>query len=88
MKWVLESLKSCRTLNEKFNIAKINIPVFIATAEHEALVDNEATQKLSNQLPNADIIEIPNAKHEILMEVDEVRDVFTQKFFNLALQVS
>ncbi len=88
IRWVFESLKSCKLLNEKFNISKIKIPVFIATAEHEKLVDNKETEKFAKQLSDVEIIELPNAKHEILMETDEIRSIFTKKFFDLVKKVS
>jgi lysophospholipase len=83
IKWVYETLKSCSILNKKSKNQKINTPVFIATSGQETLVDNKATQRFLDTLPHAELIEIPMAKHEILMETNEIRDVFLNKFYEL-----
>lgn len=82
-KWIHESLKSIHILENKEILQKIEIPFFIACAKKEKLVDNSAIQKTAKALPNAKLLEIKNAKHEILMETDDVRDKFLKETLNL-----
>ncbi|WP_289169948.1 alpha/beta fold hydrolase [uncultured Pseudoalteromonas sp.] len=51
----------------------INLPIFIASAQNDEVVDNNAQQKLVNRLPNAELKSFAGAKHELLFERDEIR---------------
>lgn len=64
--------------------AHVRIPVLVATARDEMLVDNNAHDAVVAALPNATHITIENAKHEILMERDDVRAQFWAAFDALA----
>ncbi len=81
LKWLYESLKSIRFVQR--NLTKIKIPVLLATADEEELVDNYAIIKAAKIIPHAKLIELENSKHEIMMETDAVRD----KFLNEALSL-
>lgn len=50
----------------------ITAPVFIVTAEDEFLVENEPQARLAAMLPHCRHVIIPGARHEILMERDEI----------------
>ena len=85
LKWIYESLKSIDILQNKNNLGKITIPVLLATADKEGLIDNAAIRKASQTMPDAKLLKLTNSKHEILMETDAVRDLFlneTLKLFN------
>lgn len=79
--WLWESLKSINTIET--STSNINIPVLFALADKERLVDNNAIRKISSVLKNSKLLELKNCKHEILMETDEVRDVFLKKTLDL-----
>ncbi|MGO2331370.1 MAG: alpha/beta fold hydrolase [Pseudoalteromonas nigrifaciens] len=51
----------------------INIPLFIASAERDEVVDNAAQYKLANRHNQAIIKSFAGAKHELLFERDEIR---------------
>ncbi len=77
--WVIKALQSCNALlNGK--IRTINIPVLIALAGEEQIVDNECIRKAARLLPKGQLIEITGARHEILMERDAFRNQFLNAF--------
>lgn len=69
-------------------LANVRIPILVATAEQEQLVDNASHDVVLQQLPNAAHITIAGAKHEILMERDELRGQFWQAFDQLTESVA
>lgn len=84
-KWIYESLKSILLLNKKETLENINCPTLLSCASKEILVDNIAIKRASQIIPDAKFIDFENAKHEILMETDDIRDVFlnaTLELFN------
>jgi lysophospholipase len=81
LKWLYESLKSIGFL--KSHLKEIKTPLILASAEKETLVDNESIKKFANLMSNAELLELTDSRHEILMEKDEVRD----KFLNAALHL-
>lgn len=78
-KWLCESLKSISYLKKKSVLEKISIPVLFAYADKETLVDNRAIIKTARVIKHAKILKLKNAKHEILMETDDIRDKFLEK---------
>lgn len=62
------------------------IPCLFATAGDEKLVDNDATRRLSEKIPNCRLINIPLSKHEIMMETDEIRNRFWDGFDKLLVE--
>lgn len=68
--------------------AHVKIPVLVATASEEQLVDNASHDAVAAQLPNATHITIEGAKHEILMERDEFRAQFWAAFDELTERVA
>ena len=62
-------------------LPRIEIPVLILQAEQEQIVNNKNLLKLNRTLPQGQHCEIPQAKHEILFERDEIRDFALGKIF-------
>jgi lysophospholipase len=58
----------------------LTMPVLVATAEEEKLVDNEAHARVAALLTNATHIIIPGAMHEIMMETDDRQKPFWDAF--------
>lgn len=84
--WVIEALKSCKILSQKETMDAINIPVLIATAGQDKIVDNNAIRSAAAHLPKGQLIEIKGAQHEILMERDEYRGIFFNAFDKMVEQ--
>lgn len=72
--WLYHALKSCLVLSAKKTLAAINIPVLLAVAGREELVNTAAIRTAAKIIPSARLIEFPEAGHEILMEKDDIRD--------------
>lgn len=77
--WVYHALQSVVDIERKGFLEDINTPVFIAMAERDKIVDNRATVRAVNRLPNATGHIMNAAQHEILMERDPIRDEFLAK---------
>lgn len=78
--WVYQAIQSCSILFNSKYLNKIKIPVLLGMAEKEFLVSNKRIRRASRHIPNAKLLEIKNARHEILMETDEIRGVFLKAF--------
>jgi len=82
--WVSAAAEATEALQSGGGLAHIRIPILVATAEEEVLVDNGSHDVVTRQLPDATHITIPGAKHEILMETDDLRAQFWAAFDRLA----
>lgn len=78
--WFLAAYRSCRVLAQRRTLDSITMPVTIVQAGLEALVDNAAQDKAARRLPNARLVRIDGARHELLMERDDLRDRFWSAF--------
>ena len=86
--WVAAAADATEALPQPGAFAHVRIPVLIATAGEEQLVDNASHDAVAAQLPDATHITIAGAKHEILMERDELRAQFWAAFDQLAERVA
>lgn len=89
VKWLLETLQSIKILKKE--ITDIKTPLLLAAAEKEELVDNDQIKKVATKIENANYIFLKNSKHEILMETDDIRDIFlneTLKLFEKSAQAT
>ena len=78
--WVAEALKSISFLHDPTFCKKITIPVFIAIAEKDIVVDNDGSHKTAALLPTCEKHVFKNAEHQIHRERDDIRDKFTKSF--------
>lgn len=74
--WIDAAFTSINRLKDLATIAQIQQPVLIVRAGQELIVSNAAQEWLCRELPNARLVEIVEAKHEILNETDAVRALF------------
>lgn len=86
--WVAAAADVIEGFTQAQALAHVRIPILVASAADEMLVDNASHAAVVAQLPNARHIVIANAKHEILMERDEVRAQFWAAFDDLVAQVA
>lgn len=80
--WVHETLKSCAKISRK-TVSSLGTPCYIAYANEEELVSNRAIKKVLSNQPMVTLVSIPDARHEILMEKDAIRDIFLAGFDDL-----
>ncbi|MAP96315.1 MAG: alpha/beta hydrolase [Ponticaulis sp.] len=81
--WVGASLDIIDQFARPSTLENVNCPVLIATAGEEALVDNDSHKRIAAHLSNVEQIFIPEARHEILMETDNIRAEFWAGFDRL-----
>ncbi len=81
--WVDEALKSCAALFKPDVLDQVKVPVFIGVAEKEGLVDNDEIRRAYNMLPHAELVEFTGAQHELLVEIDSIRDAYLKRYFSL-----
>jgi lysophospholipase len=86
--WVAAAADVTESFQAPGTLAHVRIPVLIATAGEEQLVDNESHPLVAHLLPQATHITIAGAKHEILMERDEYRAEFWTAFDALVAQIA
>lgn len=83
IRWYNKAVKSCSYLAKKKNLLSIKIPCLLALAGRDDIVDNRASVRALSILPNAQSLVFDEACHEILMEKDDIRDVFFERFDEL-----
>jgi lysophospholipase len=65
-------------------LRKIKIPLTLVQAGDDTRVWKTAARWVARRLPMGRYVEVPGARHEIMMEVDEKREVFLREFDSLA----
>ena len=76
-RWVHLCLNAIKRLPKL--IPKIEIPILILQVEKEKIVDNKNLEKLTALFPNVESMLVPQAKHEILFEKDNVRKAVLER---------
>jgi lysophospholipase len=74
--WVAASRRSIATLRGPGYPEAIRTPVLLLSAGADTVVSNKAQAKLAARMPNCQFESIPDARHELLMETDAVRQQF------------
>ncbi|MEO0451179.1 MAG: alpha/beta hydrolase [Pseudomonadota bacterium] len=78
--WLGASLDIFNRISQPDVLHKIEIPVFVASAADEKLVDNKSHANVAQHLPNCEHVTVDGAMHEILMETPTKRDEFWAGF--------
>ncbi len=85
--WIAAAVEATDGFVQPRALAHLRIPILIATAAEEQLVDNASHDRVAAELPDATHIVIAGAKHEILMERDDIRAQFWAAFDALTERV-
>jgi lysophospholipase len=73
--WLVEAFASTRAQREDPRLAALAIPILMLVADADGLVDPKAAVEVAARLPNAELLRFGReSAHEILREVDPVRD--------------
>jgi lysophospholipase len=86
--WVAAAAETTDGFRQPNAFAHIRIPIVVASAGQELLVDNASQDAVVAELPDAKHVTIEGAKHEILMELDPLRAQFWALFDELAAHVA
>lgn len=82
--WVVASLNVCDGFFKPGALDRLAaMPMLVATATEDAIVDPTAGARLAARLPAARHLPVEGARHEIFMETDERRAIFWQAFDEL-----
>jgi lysophospholipase len=81
--WLGASLDILATFTKPRALSKVTIPVFVASAGEEQLVDNASHTEFCRRLKDCEHITVDGAMHEILMETDDRRAEFWAGFQRL-----
>ncbi len=84
--WLYQAEKSCAALQKKKLLNSIPTHCLLASAGLDDLVDNKVTAQVAKQLEHAQLLEYPGARHEILMESNDIRDDFLDHFYKLIIK--
>jgi lysophospholipase len=72
--WVAAAADAIEAIRQPGSLAHLRLPVTVLSAADDVLVDNASHAATAAMLPNARHVVIAGAKHELLMEVDAVRE--------------
>ena len=74
LNWFNGAVKRFRIMRKKGWYSSITTPLLIFVAGQEQLVDNSVTRASADQMQHAQLIEVHDAWHEILMEQEHIRN--------------
>ncbi len=72
--WVKQAIRSLDAIHAEGFAESIETPIRVCSAARDTLVSAEAHRRVAERLPNGRLVVVPDAKHEILMELDAHRD--------------
>ena len=78
--WLGAAFRSMRRMRKKAYAEDIATPLLVFGAGNDRVVHSDAIRSFCQSLPNARYVEIEGAKHEILMERDDIRARFWHEF--------
>lgn len=78
--WLAAAFRAMAATASPGYLADIKIPVLIAVAENDGLIDRAALEFAAEHLPRGELVTIENARHEILIEKDACRAKFWAAF--------
>lgn len=74
--WVRAAFKSIKVLNEENYLKAIKTPVLMGIAGEDQVVKADASRRAATLIPNCRVIEFKEAKHELWMEEDKLRNAW------------
>lgn len=78
--WGKAAYQAMASLESISYLEKITTPILIVSAGHDRLIESATHRTLAQLLPSAQLEEIADCEHEILMERDELRRAFWNAF--------
>lgn len=74
--WLKTALELTDTLHNPSLLAKVTLPVLIGSAGRDVLVSARRHESAAATLHDAKLVKFPDAKHELFMEIDTVRNAW------------
>jgi lysophospholipase len=82
--WLAFALSVIFRIERLDRLERISIPVTVIAAGDDKICISAAARAATARIPQGRYVEVEEARHEILMEIDEVRAVFWREFDALA----
>ena len=82
--WSRQAVRSMTAAQAPGYLERIDIPVLLITAGEDRLIDPRSHGPLVTRLKHGEHFTIGHARHEIMMETDEIRALFWEAFDRLA----
>jgi lysophospholipase len=82
--WSRQAVRSMTAVQAPGYLERIDIPVLLITAGEDRLIDPRSHGPLVTRLKHGEHFTIGHARHEIMMETDEIRTLFWEAFDRLA----
>ncbi len=78
--WLSATFESIDILTGPGYVAGIHMPILLVSAGSDKVVSIKAQRQICRSMKDCRFIEIPGARHEILMETDAIRSIFWDAF--------
>jgi lysophospholipase len=78
--WVNAAFRLMKQFAAPEYAREIHVPILVFVCGRDRIVSSHAAERFAQRLQVASVIEIPGAKHELLMERDELREQFWTAF--------
>ncbi len=78
--WLDATIRSCEALFRPGVAARIDVPVMLGLAAADVVVSRSAIARMADLIPAAVLKTYADAKHEIMMERDDIRGAFLADF--------
>jgi lysophospholipase len=72
--WYRGALDAEREFNNPSAFASLHMPILLGAAGQDVFVRTEPIRELARTLPDATLLDIPEARHELFHECDDIRD--------------
>lgn len=82
--WARQAVRSMSAALAPGYLERIDLPLLVMTAGQDSLIDSASHPPLVARLKRGEHMTVPAARHEIMMETDDIRAVFWQSFDRLA----
>lgn len=79
-RWVDVACESMAVINEPEYLDSISLPVLMVSALADAILIPATHERACGLMPNCRLSVVPDARHELIMERDELRDQFFEAF--------
>jgi len=73
-RWLHEAFVATRRLRDDARLSAVTVPTLMLVADRDRLVDARAAARVAARMPRAEIVRFPDSAHEILRELDAIRD--------------
>lgn len=78
--WVAAAFEAMKRLEGDAATAAIRLPVLLVAAGDDPICSTPAIELFAQRLPNAELLVVAGARHEILHETDDLRSIFWAAF--------